>query len=158
MQEGGLYGERLGWHLPGFDTSDWSTASPLEDGVDGSGIRWFSTLFDLNIDNDLDVPIGIELGAPSGTIARCLLFVNGYMYGKFFPHIGPQTRFPIPPGILNMRGQNSLSIVIWAQTSAGAKLSTLQLIEYGRYQSGFDFSSIDSAALQPRWTDRSKYA
>ncbi|KAH7078726.1 glycoside hydrolase superfamily [Paraphoma chrysanthemicola] len=158
MNEGGLYGERLGWHLPGFDTSNWSTASPIQDGVGGSSVRWFTTTFDLKIDHDLDVPIGVELGAAQGTVARCLLFVNGYQYGKFLPHIGPQTRFPIPPGILNLRGENTLSIVIWAQTSAGAKLSTLQLIEYGRYQSGFNFAGIDSAALQPRWTDRSKYA
>jgi hypothetical protein len=157
MNEGGLYGERLGWHLPGFDTNDWSNASPLEDGAQGAGIRWFSTTFDLDIDEDLDVPIGVELGALAGTIARCLLFVNGYQYGKFVPHIGPQTRFPIHPGILKLRGENSLSIVIWAQTSAGAKLSTLRLFEYARYQTGFNFSGIDSGALQPRWVDRSEY-
>lgn len=77
MNEGGLYGERLGWHLPGFDTSSWQQASPVVDGVKGAGIRWFTTSFDLSIDQDLDVPIGIEVGAPQGTVARILLFVNG---------------------------------------------------------------------------------
>jgi len=77
MNEGGLYGERLGWHLPGFETGTWESASPSEDGVQGAGIRWFTTTFDLNIDEDLDVPIGVELGAATGTIARVLLFVNG---------------------------------------------------------------------------------
>lgn len=77
MNEGGLYGERLGWHLPGFDTSKWEKASPTDDGVKGSGIRWFTTNFDLSIDDDLDVPLGIEVGAAKGTVARILLFVNG---------------------------------------------------------------------------------
>lgn len=77
LNEGGLYGERLGWHLPGFDTSKWTSASPITDGVQGAGIKWFATNFNLNIDRDLDVPIGVELGAATGTIARVQLFVNG---------------------------------------------------------------------------------
>ncbi|KAI4711240.1 hypothetical protein J4E89_003805 [Alternaria sp. Ai002NY15] len=158
MNEGGLYGERLGWHIPGFDTSSWEDASPTADGVQGAGIRWFTTTFSLSVDSDLDVPIGIELGAPKGTIARMLLFVNGYQYGKYVPHIGPQTRYPIPPGILNMRGENVLSVAMWAQTETGAKLDTLKLIEYARYESGFAFSEIDGKALQPAWVDRSEYA
>jgi hypothetical protein len=81
-----------------------------------------------------------------------------YQYGKYLPHIGPQTRFPIPPGIINMRGKNTLSLAIWAQTDAGARLDTLRLIEYARYQSGFAFGDIDGNALQPGWTDRSLYA
>jgi hypothetical protein len=158
MNEGGLYGERLGWHLPGFDTSGWAKASPVADGVKGAAIKWFTTSFDLDIDEDLDVPVGIEVGAPSSTVARVLIFVNGYQYGKYVPHIGPQTRFPIPPGILNSRGSNTLSLAVWAQTEAGAKLSTLRLIQYGKYQSGFGFNKIDGKALQPAWEDRSQYA
>lgn len=77
LNEGGLYGERLGWHLPGFDTGSWESASPTEDGIQRSGIKWFTTTFDLNVDKDLDVPIGVELGAASGTIARVQLYVNG---------------------------------------------------------------------------------
>lgn len=77
MNEGGLYGERLGWHLPGFDTKTWDSESPTEGGVKGAGIKWFTTKFELNIHDDLDVPIGVELGASKGTVARVMLFVNG---------------------------------------------------------------------------------
>lgn len=77
LNEGGLYGERLGWHLPGFDTESWESASPIEDGVHGAGIKWFTTAFDLNIDKDLDVPIGVEFGAAVDTVARVQLYVNG---------------------------------------------------------------------------------
>jgi hypothetical protein len=87
MNEGGLYGERLGWHLPGFDTASWTEGSPVEDGVEGAGISWYTTTFDLAIDGDLDVPIGVELGAAAGTVARVLLFVNGYVYLSQFRSI-----------------------------------------------------------------------
>ena len=40
MNEGGLYGERLGWHLPGFDTSGWKSGSPT-DGLTKSGVTWY---------------------------------------------------------------------------------------------------------------------
>lgn len=155
--EGGIHGERLGWHLPGFDTADWKTESPIDNGVEGVGIKWFTTTFVLDIDNDLDVPVGVEFGAPHGTVARVLLFVNGYQYGKYLPHIGPQTRFPIPPGIINMHGKNALSVMIWAQTEAGARLNTLRLFEYARYESGFGFDKIDGESLQPKWQDRTEY-
>jgi beta-galactosidase GanA len=77
LNEGGLYGERLGWHLPGFNTASWHSASPTEDGVEGAGIKWYTTTFDLNIDKDLDVPIGVEFGAAAGTVARVQFYVNG---------------------------------------------------------------------------------
>lgn len=89
---------------------------------------------------------------------KLLIGHSRYQYGKFIPHIGPQTRFPVPPGILNMKGSNTLSIAIWAQTDAGAKLSMLRLFEYEKYQSGFGFGNIDGKVLRPEWVDRSQYA
>ncbi|KAF2201860.1 hypothetical protein GQ43DRAFT_414862 [Delitschia confertaspora ATCC 74209] len=164
MNEGGLFGERVGWHLPGYKIEkkgkageEWKDGSPLE-GFKGAGVRWYTTEFEMKVDKGLDVPVGIEIGAPQGTVARVQIFINGYQYGKFLPHIGPQTRFPIPPGVINMHGKNTLSLSIWAQTEAGAKLSTLKWIEYGSYESGFDFGGIDGGRLQPGWKDRSQYA
>jgi hypothetical protein len=76
MNEGGLYGERLGWHLPGFDYDDWKSGSPT-DGLQKAGVNWYNTEFTLALDEDLDVPVGIELGASADTVARVQLFVNG---------------------------------------------------------------------------------
>lgn len=88
MNEGGLYGERLGWHLPGFTPSYpiFNTSSPFT-GISKSGIQFYTTTFHLNIDSDLDVPLGILLGAPAGTIARIMIWVNGYQYGIFGPSL-----------------------------------------------------------------------
>jgi len=167
MNEGGLFAERMGWFLPGFNPSSSSafrsnsssfpsSSSPLT-GFTGAGIRFYTTTFHLNLDSDLDVPLGIELSSPPGTVARVMLFVNGYQYGKFVPHLGPQTRFPLPPGVLNNRGENTLGLSVWAQTDAGARLDKVELFAYGKYQTDFAFNR-DWSHLQPGWTDRSMYA
>ncbi|KAK7545840.1 glycoside hydrolase superfamily [Phyllosticta citricarpa] len=156
QNEGGLLGERLGWHLPGFDDADWDAGSPA-DGFAGAGIKWYRTTFSLDIPDDLDVPIGIELSASTTVPARVQLFVNGYQYGKFVPHIGPQTRFPVPPGILNNRGENAVSLSVWAQSETGAAVDAT-LFAYGKYVSGFGYAR-DWSELQPGWTeDRLQYA
>ncbi|KAK4545553.1 hypothetical protein LTR36_002903 [Oleoguttula mirabilis] len=156
LNEDGIHGTRLGWHLPGFDSTSWLAGSPY-DGLEQSGINWYITRFNLSIDADLDVPLGIELDAPPGTEASVQLYVNGYQYGKFIPQIGPQTRFPFPPGVINNNGENTISVSLWAQTSAGAKLSNATLFAYNQYQTGFDFDQ-DWSALQPGWSsDRLQY-
>lgn len=183
MNEGGLYCERLGWHLPGFPTDGFDDSSPL-DGIQAADVRFYVTTFSLDIPRDLDVPLGIELSAAPGTQARVQLFVNGYQFGKsvcfvsmkypidspvrlnlgkvtdqrlfrYVPHIGPQTRFPVPPGIINNVGTNTLAISLWAQTAAGAKLDGVKLIAYGRYASDFGFAQ-NGKALQPEWKQGSR--
>ena len=156
MNEGGFYGERMGWHLPGFNDAGWDTRSPT-DGIQTSGICFFRTMFALDLDSDLDAPLGIELAAPTGTAARVMIWVNGYQYGKYVPQLGPQTRFPVPPGVLNNRGNNTLALSLWAQTDRGARLADVRLFYYGAYQTGFAFDQ-DWKYLQPGWSDRSQYA
>ena len=69
----------------------------------------------------------------------------------------PQTKFPVPPGIINNRGSNILAVSFWAQIDAGAKLDTVSLISYGQYETDFVFSR-DWGYLQPGWTrDRLEY-
>lgn len=172
MNEGGLYGERLGWHLPGFDPSTsysnasssssvsatWDTSTPW-DGLDAAGVRFYVTTFDLDLDADLDVPLGLNLSIASATTpARVMFWVNGYQYGKYVPHVGPQTVFPVPPGVVNNRGTNTLALSLWAMTDAGAALGTVELVAYGAYQTGFGFGrDWAGLGLQPGWTDRSAY-
>lgn len=159
LNEGGLHGERLGWHLPGYNPSgpEWSVGSPTT-GLSSSGVAWYLTNFTLALDDDLDVPLGIELSAPEGTVASVMIYVNGYQYGKFIPQIGPQTRFPVPPGVLNNRGVNTLAISLWAMSDAGATLDAVELFAYGVYESDFGYAR-DWSALQPGWTEsRLQYA
>lgn len=157
LNEGGLFGERMGWHLPGYlAAGDSTSGSPLV-GVDGASGRFYTTTFNLDIDEGLDVPLGLKLGAPKDTKAVVQIFINGYQYGHYLPHIGPQDVFPFQPGIINNNGRNKLAISMWALTDEGAKLDTVELVSYGKYRTSFDFSQ-DWSYLQPGWEDRSKYA
>ncbi|EPS27589.1 putative beta-galactosidase [Penicillium oxalicum 114-2] len=157
MNEGGLYGERMGWHLPGYQPPKHAgTSSPLE-GVSNATGRFYTTTFKLHLDEDLDVPIGLQLGSAADTAAVVQVFMNGYQFGHYLPHIGPQTLFPFPPGIINNRGENTLAISLWALTDRGAALDRLELVPYGAYRTGFDFNQ-DWSYLQPQWkNDRGSY-
>ena len=52
-------------------------------------------------------------------------------------HLGPQTKFPVPEGILNYQGQNFIAIILWAQQEEGAKLEGLELVADAVIQSGY---------------------
>ena len=158
MNEGGLYAERLGWHLPGFPTTSWNSSSPVV-GISKAGVQFYTTTFRLPVSTSLDVPIGIELLASTGTKARVQVWVNGYLMGKYVPHIGPQTRFPVQPGVLDTSGgRNTIAISIWAMEDAGARLETVRLIKYGVYETGF--KTGETGYLRPGWKkgERERFA
>ncbi|KAF8580355.1 glycoside hydrolase family 35 protein [Ramaria rubella] len=114
LNEGGLFGERQGWHLPGFDTSSWENRS-LSDGLPGShaGIGFFVTTFELNVPSGTDIPMSFVFDDNSAPY-RALLFVNGWKYGKRVGTLGPQTKFPVHEGLLNYKGKNTIAIALWA--------------------------------------------
>lgn len=91
--EGGLHAERLGWHLPGFDTSRWANGSP-EKGLMEAGASFYVKKVQLDLPSGVDVSLGFVLGSPAGSKVRAQLYVNGYMFGKFVPWIGNQVVFP----------------------------------------------------------------
>ena len=85
LNEGGLYGEREGWHLPGFDTSaaDWTTRDLAEGLPDATaGVGFFVTTFELAYPAGSDVLTSFEFAEEFGQPYRALLFVNGWMFGK----------------------------------------------------------------------------
>ena len=80
--EGGLAAERLGWHLPGFDDSDWESGSPAQ-GFAEPGARFYRTVFPLEVPRGYDVSMAFELAPGRERSAlRAQLYVNGYMFGK----------------------------------------------------------------------------
>ncbi|KAH9913003.1 uncharacterized protein BXZ73DRAFT_107089 [Epithele typhae] len=114
LNEGGLYAERQGWHLPDFDTSSWDSRE-LSAGLPGgtAGVGFFVATFELDVPSETDVPMSFQF-EPDGQPYRALLFVNGWQYGKRIANVGPQTRFPVPQGILNYNGKNTVAIALWA--------------------------------------------
>ena len=90
LNEGGTFGERQGWHLPGFDTSSWETRS-LSSGLPNSaaGVGFFVTTFNLAIPSETDVPISFNfVDSSSSQPYRAYLFVNGWMMGKRVGNLG----------------------------------------------------------------------
>ncbi|KAI1454933.1 glycoside hydrolase family 35 protein [Annulohypoxylon moriforme] len=130
LNEGGLFAERQGFHLPGTPTDDWESHSPLE-GIGSPGIAFYSTTFDLNLpSSEWDIPLSFSFTNNTATsgIYRAQLYVNGWQFGKISSNIGPQTVFPVPEGILNYNGSNYVGISLWALEAGGAKIPALELV------------------------------
>ncbi|KAF8994482.1 glycoside hydrolase family 35 protein [Cyathus striatus] len=117
LNEGGLFGERQGWHLPGFNTAGWASR-PLSSGLPSSaaGVGFFVTTFKLATPQNLDVMMSFNFNEPLGQPYRAFLFVNGWMMGKRVGNLGPQAKFPVHQGILDYNGENTVAVALWAMT------------------------------------------
>ncbi|KAH0831870.1 glycoside hydrolase family 35 protein [Lanmaoa asiatica] len=134
LNEGGLYGERLGWHLPGYDTSSWE-ARDLSEGLPNAsaGVGFFVTTFDLDISEELDAPMSFTFDQ-SFQPYRAQLYVNGWMMGKRVANLG-RYKFPVQQGILSYSGVNTVAVALWAMESS--KISpTLELTIDAVYEGG----------------------
>ncbi|KAF8329797.1 uncharacterized protein EI90DRAFT_3062042 [Cantharellus anzutake] len=118
LNEGGSYPERMGWHLPEFDTSSWLLRS-LSEGLPrgGAGLGLFVTNFTLNIPTGFDVPMSFVFDHVDQPY-RALLFANGWMMGKRVANLGPQYKFPVHQGIINYRGVNTVAVLLWVLEDA----------------------------------------
>lgn len=150
LSEGGLTAERLGWHLPGFDDSAWNTTAPST-GFYGAGIYFYRTVVPLDVPAELDASFAFVLNAPASQHIRVQLFVNGYQYGRFNPHVGNERKFPVPPGVLNYAGDNIIGLSVWAQSEEGARVD-VQLVQEYAVESSWS-STFDSEYLRPGWTE-----
>ena len=111
VNEGGLFGERAGWHLPGFDTSGW-TVRDIGEGLpgDSAGVGFFVTTFDLDIPKGYDVPLSFNFKEGEGQNYRAYFWVNGWMMGKRVANLGPQWKFPVHEGILDYHGTKYVTL------------------------------------------------
>lgn len=175
--EGGLYAERVGMHLPDYPDSDWESVSSSNSTtttltVPAAGIRVFRTVVPLSVPEGLDVSISFQFSAPGNgstkstflpddaahsNQVRALLFVNGYQYGRFNPYIGNQITFPVPTGILDYDGDNTIAVTLWSQSAQGVEVKLGWNVEYV-HTTGYDMS-FDASYLRPGWSeDRLAYA
>ncbi|VDB87383.1 unnamed protein product [Peniophora sp. CBMAI 1063] len=125
VNEGGLFGEREGWHLPGFDTSSWEDRD-LSSGLPNAtaGVGFFVTTFDLTVPSGVDARFSFNFDSNTNSTDvpyRAYLFVNGWMMGKRVGNLGPQTKFPVHQGILEFNGTNTVAVAFWAMEDAEFK-------------------------------------
>ncbi|KAL0937739.1 glycoside hydrolase family 35 protein [Colletotrichum truncatum] len=132
LNEGGLFFERQGYHIPSPPYSAFTLRSPF-DGTNAPGVSFYATNLTLDLlARDLDIPLSFvfdSITTDSGTIGayRAILYVNGFQYGRYASNIGPQTRFPVPEGILRYQGNNWIGLAVWALEKGGAKVKNFRL-------------------------------
>lgn len=128
--DGGLYGERAGWHLPGASAQGWAPARP-GDAPPAPGTYWLRTQVKLDLPRGHDVQLGLafgDAGRPrSGRENRALIFVNGWNLGQFIAHVGPQRVFVIPPGILDPHGENTIALAVTTDGEPANALEPVRL-------------------------------
>jgi beta-galactosidase GanA len=142
MNTGGLFGERHGWYLPGHDDRHWrSVKLPDRWAADHipPGVGWYRTSFRLHLPAGVDVPIGLRISDHTHSAYEALIFLNGWMMGRYANNVGPQHLFYLPEGILRPRGRNVLAIADISHGShgGGGGLGRLSLQAYGRYRGGY---------------------
>jgi beta-galactosidase GanA len=136
LNNGGLHGERAGWHLPSSATRGWhepnATVAP--------GVTWYRTEFALDLPKGQDVPVGLRF---DGTGAyRVLIFVNGWQFGQFTADLGPQREFVLPAGVLREHGRNTLALAVVALEES--TLGPVSLVELGNYRGGVPIVNLPS--------------
>ncbi|KAJ6619548.1 glycoside hydrolase family 35 protein [Mycena sp. CBHHK59/15] len=152
INEGGLYAERIGAHLPGFPDAYWASASPSS-GVSKAGLNFYRTTFHLPISAGVDAPVRLAVTPTAGLNFRMQIYLNGWQIGKYVNSIGPQTVFVLPArhlcSILRRKSVNTLAVSVWAMDEAGASVAGLQLISDDVFSSALqfqDYSTPDFAA------------
>lgn len=134
---GGLYGERQGWPTGPGRAADWKPATlPVDTAA--PGVTWYRTDVTLNLPKDQDTSLGIAFKDPPGRHYRAMLFVNGWQMGNTIADLGPQRRFPIPNGVLDPHGKNSITIAVWKTDDTPGGLGTVSLVDYGSVTSPID--------------------
>ncbi|KAI0821239.1 glycoside hydrolase family 35 protein [Irpex lacteus] len=158
LNEGGLFVERQGAHLPGFPSSSsgWnvSSSSTPYTGISSAGIRAYRTSFNLSLPANADIPIALKFTRTPSSSYRSVVYINGWQFGRFSSKDGPQEIFPLPEGILNHHGQNELLLTLWSLDAAGAKIADLELVNTALVSSSKD--SIPGLVVSPGYTDLRK--
>ncbi|MFD4338031.1 beta-galactosidase [Streptomyces anulatus] len=132
---GGLYGERQGWHLPGAPTGSWDSTASLKS--ERPGVRWYSTAVGLDLARGTDTAVGLRIADADGRKGkyRVQIFVNGWNTGQYVNNVGPQNEFVIPSGFLKARGSNEITLAVTAE-EAGVGPDSVRLVHRGTVLGG----------------------
>lgn len=148
LNNGGLYGERAGWHLPGYPDDGWRRAE-LTDVSLTPGVSWRRTSFRLDLPAGHDVPLALRFGGDTARPYRVLVFLNGWNVGQYINDLGPQRDFYLPAGLLRERGRNTLALAVIATGEVGGGPGPVSLVSLGNQRGGVPVRNVASPGYGP---------
>jgi hypothetical protein len=95
--------------MPVFYT-DWRNITLPYTPSDQPCTGWYRTHFELDIPDDLSLPLGVVI---DDAHSKANVYLNGCLLGRYWNEKGPQHKFYLPRGILNTKGKNVLTIEVW---------------------------------------------
>jgi beta-galactosidase GanA len=135
LNNGGLYGERAGWYLPGFPARGWTGVS-LPSADPRPGVAWYRATFRLQVPQGVDASLGLTISDDPSKSYRAQIFLNGWNLGQYVNNVGPQHTFVLPAGILDSRGENTLAIAVLTDGSTVGGLGSVTLANLGTAAGG----------------------
>ncbi|MDT4912843.1 MAG: hypothetical protein QOC66_1971 [Pseudonocardiales bacterium] len=148
LATGGLYGERAGWSLPGYPDALWKPVKlPTTD--TRPGVSWYRTGVNLDLPKGQDTSLGLTFTDDPSRKYRVTIFVNGWQMGNYVNYLGPQHTFPVPNGILNPNGRNSIALAVWNLDGSTGGLGQVSLTNYGSYASSLTVGQDNSPGYDP---------
>lgn len=149
LNNGGLYGERAGWDLPGYPDRSWQNVTlPATDTT--PGVSWYRTDADLDLPRHQDTSVGLTFTDDPERRYRATIFVNGWQVGNYVNYLGPQHTFPVPNGILEPNGHNTIAIAVWNLDGATGGLGKVELTNYGSYASSLHVAPNAGPRYDPK--------
>jgi hypothetical protein len=160
LNEGSLFAERQGYHLPGAPITSWpNVASGPMKGISKAGVAFYAADIPLDLPKGYDITLSLSFEDASTTgnftsrsAYRSQIWVNGYQFGKYVNNIGPEVDYPVPPGVWNVRGTNRVAVSLWALEAGGAKVSSFKLRAGPAIMSGYGDVPLSPTG---QWTKRS---
>jgi beta-galactosidase GanA len=135
LNNGGLYGERSGWYLPGFGDRGWADVT-LPNADPRPGVSWYRTEFRLSVPPGADASLGLTITDAAARSYRAQIFLNGWNVGQYISNVGPQSTFVLPAGLLRPQGENTLAIAVLADGTTPGGLGSVALANLGTVSGG----------------------
>jgi beta-galactosidase GanA len=148
LNTGGLSGERAGWTLPGYPDRGWPSAT-LPAASSTPGVTWYRSTFEASLPKDQDVPVALRFADDPAKKYRVQIYLNGWNLGLYVNDVGPQHDFPLPAGLLDTRGHNTLALAVWSEDAASG-LGAVSLVAQANLRGGVPVSTVDSPRYDPR--------
>jgi beta-galactosidase GanA len=142
LNTGGLFGERSGWHLPGYPDRSWTEASPSTARLAAGGVGWYRTTFRLDQAKGQDVAVSLRFGGALTGDHRVLIFLNGWNLGQYGADIGPQRDFVLPNGLLRTDGRNTLALAVIASDGVPGGLGPIGLVVTANHWGGVPVTDV----------------